>query len=137
MVKKRFYLPMLILVLSIVFVLTACNNEDSEATPTPTATKEVERTPTPTPPPTATPAPTPKPLPDEQKGLLQEDAEEILKEEFEDDKFIEEGVTKGATTAYAIVDGQLKLSHDGSDFVDDWESYAFDYYAEVGKIHNQ
>ena len=128
----------IVLSLVLLFALSACKNEGGDSDPTPTPTKEVERTATPTPPPTATPAPTPKPLPDEQKGIPQEDAEEIFRDEFENDMISAEAQTRGgALDFYAVVDGQLKLSHDGSNYIDNWDSYAPDFYLTVGEEHNQ
>lgn len=138
--KKRIVVFLaLILVIVFALVLTSCKKEgEVKESPkaTSTATPEVEKTATPTPPPTPTTAPTPKPLAEDQKGKVQADAEVLFKDEFEGDE-ISENAAMGKGDAYSIEDGKMRLSHDGSDFIDNWDTYSPDYYYEVGETHNQ
>lgn len=136
--NKRVFYIVFILLFVLILSLTACQSGGEKAAPTPTPTEEAERTPTPTPPPTATPAPTPRPLSEEQKGIPQEESEEIFKDEFKDDKISIDAFTRGGQADfYAVIDEQLYLSYDGYEFVDAWDTYAPDWYLTVGDTHSQ
>lgn len=136
--NKKAFCVIFVLLFVLILSLTACQTGgEKNGKPTPTPTEEAERTPTPTPKPTATPAPSPRPLSEEQKGIPQEESEEIFKDEFKDNQISAEAVTRGTTEVHSIIDEKLYLSHDGVDFVDNWETYAPDYYLTVGETHSQ
>lgn len=135
--RKRLIILTLMLALVLALILASCDGEGSPkqtAEPTPTA----ERTPTPTPPPTPTPAPTVAPLDESERGIPQEDADILFKDEFKDNDADGEAIFRnGALPVHHFENEEMILSHDGSAFVDNWESYSPDYYCTAGTKHNQ
>ncbi len=137
--KKILIVLMLLVSLTVFASCKGGNTTENTEKPVNTAnrTPTPVKTATPTPAPTDTPAPSPKPLSEDQKGKPQQDAEELYRDEFKDNELNELAVTRADSPVIFIDNEEMKMSHDGTDYVDSWDIYSPDMYLEVGETHNQ
>ncbi len=80
--------------------------------------------------PTPTPKVTAAPLPEDQKGIPQEDAEILYDEQFENNMLCDDTLASN-DNGYTITDGKLTFG------VDQWYALVPDFYCETGADYNQ